>query len=128
MKTRIKPRTNGSLLRHCIRAVALSLALLATAKAGDGALYTMDNAAAGNHVLMFQRDETGNLTGAGSIAAGGTGTGVGLASQGSVLLSMNGGWLFVCNAGSSEISVLAVTPQGLARTDKVASGGQIPLS
>src|SRR5262249_25583010 len=48
--------------------------------------------------------------------------------QGSVVLSRDGGWLLVCNAGSSDISVLAVTAHGLALTDKVASGGQMPVS
>jgi 6-phosphogluconolactonase (cycloisomerase 2 family) len=128
MKTRIDPRTKRSLLTPCFLAVALSLALLATANAGDGALYTMDNAAAGNHVLVFHRDAAGSLTGAGTVATGGTGTGAGLASQGSVLLSQDGAWVFVCNAGSSDISVLAVTPQGLALTDRVASGGRMPVS
>src|SRR5215471_12778371 len=124
MKTKIATRTNRSLLTQCCWAVAFSLALLVSARAGDGALYTMDNAVGGNHVLVFQRDETGKLTGAGTVATGGTGVGAGLASQGSVLLSQNGGWLFVCNTGSGEISVLAATPQGLVITDKVASGGQ----
>ena len=128
MKTRIRPRMNGSLFKHCFPAVALSLALVATTKARDGAIYTMDNAATGNHLLAFQRDESGHLTGVGTVATGGTGTGAGLSSQGSVILSQDGGWVFVCNAGTSDISVLAVTPQGLALTDRVASGGQMPLS
>src|SRR5262249_60364658 len=85
---------------------------------------------AGNNVLVFQRDENGGLASAGSVATGGAGTGTqaGLPSQGSVLLSRDGRWLFVCNAGSSEISVLGVSRQGLTVTDKVASGGQMPLS
>jgi 6-phosphogluconolactonase (cycloisomerase 2 family) len=101
------------------------------AKADDsGALYTMDNAAAGNNVLAFQRDEDGGVSSAGSFATGGNGTGTqaGLPSQGSVLLSRDGRWIFVCNAGSSEISVLAVSKQGLTVTDKAASGGRMPLS
>ncbi len=112
--------------------LALGLGLLTgTAKAEeDGALYTMDNAAAGNNVLAFQRDEHGGLASAGSHATGGTGTGTatGLPSQGSVLLSQDGRWLFVCNADSSEISVLSVSRRGLTLTDKVASGGVMPLS
>ena len=110
--------------------LTLSLTLLATmAKADDsGALYTMDNAASGNHVLVFQRGEHGGLKGAGSFATGGTGTGAGLSSQGSIVLSRDSRWLFVCNAGSGEISVLAVSRQGLTLVDKVSSGGQVPLS
>jgi 6-phosphogluconolactonase len=112
--------------------LTVGLALLATtARADDdGVIYTMDNAAAGNNVLAFQRNEHGGLATAGSFPTGGIGTGTqaGLPSQGSVLLSRDGRWIFVCNAGSSEISVLAVSRQGLTVTDKVASGGQMPLS
>jgi 6-phosphogluconolactonase (cycloisomerase 2 family) len=90
----------------------------------------MDNSAAGNRVLAFQRNEHGGLASAGSFTTGGTGTGIaaGLPSQGSVLLSRDSRWVIVCNAGSSEISVLAVSRQGLTLTDKVSSGGQMPLS
>jgi 6-phosphogluconolactonase (cycloisomerase 2 family) len=112
--------------------LALGLVLFAgTAKADeDSALYTMDNAAANNHVLIFRRGETGQLSNAGSIATGGSGTGApqGLPSQSSVLLSHDGRWLFVCNAGSSEISVLGITPRGVSVTDKVFSGGSMPVS
>src|SRR5215472_10954128 len=117
-------------LTHYCGAFALSLSLLgATANAdGDGAVYTMDNAADGNHVLVFQRGENGGLTGAGSFATGGMGAGAGLSSQGSVLLSRDSHWLFVCNPGSSEVTVLAVSAEGLVLTDRVPSGGQMPLS
>ena len=118
------------LLIHCGSGLALSLALLATTTKADevGALYTMDNAAGGNHVLVFQIGKDGGLTGAGSFATGGTGAGAGLSSQGSILLSRDSRWLFVCNPGSSEISVLAVAREVLTLTDKVASGGLMPLS
>ena len=113
-----------------ITGFGLGLALLATTAIADeqGALYTMDNQAGGNHVLAFLRNEHGGINRGGSYATGGAGTGSGLASQGSVLLSHNGRWLFVCNAGSDEISVFAVTHRGLALTDKVASQGHLPLS
>src|SRR5436190_15263035 len=118
-----------SLLRYC-SGLAFSLALLApTARADQGgALYTMDNESGANHVIAFNRAENGGPTGAGSFATGGAGTGAGLSSQGSLLLSRDGRWLFVCNAGSSEISVLAVTRDGLSLADKVNSGGQMPVS
>ncbi|HWX22534.1 MAG TPA: beta-propeller fold lactonase family protein [Candidatus Binatia bacterium] len=118
-----------SLIHYC-GGLAFSLALLApTARADEGgALYTMDNAAGANHVVVFRRGENGGLTGAGSFATGGAGAGAGLSSQGSVLLSRDNRWLFVCNAGSSEISVFAVTREGLALGDKVDSGGRMPVS
>ena len=100
-----------------------------TLRADDnGAVYTMDNAAGANHVLAFQRAENGSLIGSGTFATGGAGSGAGLSSQGSIALSRDGRWLFVCNAGSSEISVFAVTRHGLSVTDKVSSGGQMPVS
>ncbi len=112
--------------------LGLGLALLGTAAKADdeGILFTMDNDASANHVLAFHRHPNGALTSAGSFSTGGAGTGTaqGLPSQGSVLLSRDARWLFVCNAGSSEISVFAVSPHGLMLTDKVASGGQMPLS
>jgi|ERR1051326_2164476 6-phosphogluconolactonase (cycloisomerase 2 family) len=119
-----------SLLRYG-SGFAFSLALLAPMARADetGALYTMDNAAGANHVLAFHRSESGRLAGAGSFATGGAGAGAGLSSQGSIVLSRDGHWLFVCNPGSSEISVLAVNPNGeLSLADKVASGGHTPVS
>jgi len=60
--------------------LGLSLGLLGTTlKAGEaGAVYTMDNAASANHVLVFQRAENGQITSAGSVATGGAGNGAGL--------------------------------------------------
>lgn len=94
----------------------------------NGVIYTMDNAASGNHVLSFDRGENGNLLNGQSIATGGIGSGAGLSSQGSVVLSDDGNWLFVCNAGSSEISVLRASRSGLVVSDKVSSGGRMPVS
>jgi 6-phosphogluconolactonase (cycloisomerase 2 family) len=111
-------------------ALALGLALPAlTAAANEGgALYTMDNAAGANHVLVFQRSQHGTLSGGVGVATGGAGAGVGSSSQGSVLLSRDSRWLFACNPGSSEVSVFAVSRDGLSLSDKVASGGQFPVS
>src|SRR5437763_12367447 len=110
-----------SLFTRWCMALAIGLGLLpGTAKADEhGAIYTMDNAAAGNHVLIFQRDEMGQLRNAGSIATGGSGTGApqGLPSQASVLLSHDGQWLFGCKAGSGEISVLEISPRGVTLAD-----------
>lgn len=94
----------------------------------NGVIYTMDNAAGGNHVLSYERGERGNLFNAQSVATGGTGSGAGLSSQGSVILSDDGDWLFACNAGSSEISVLRASKRGLVVSDKVSSGGKLPVS
>lgn len=116
-----------------IHATALGLALVPAAVPvranAEGALYTTDNAAT-NHVLVFKRDDRGALTSAGSFATGGAGVGSakGLPSQGAVVLSPDSRWLFVCNGGSDEISVFDVADRELRLTDKVASGGEMPIS
>lgn len=96
-----------------------------------GAVYAMTNAAGGNEVVFFDRDYEGNLTNAGSIATGGTGSGSALdplGSQGSLVLSEDHSWLVAVNAGSNEISVFRVLRDGLDLVDKVDSGGVFPVS
>jgi 6-phosphogluconolactonase (cycloisomerase 2 family) len=61
-------------------------------------------------------------------STGGTGTGVGLGSQGALVLGRDDRWLFAVNAGSNEISVFAVRPNRLVLVDKVNSGGVMPIS
>jgi 6-phosphogluconolactonase (cycloisomerase 2 family) len=114
----------------CFSAIGLGLALLATTIKADEkrTLYTMDNAAAVNHILVFQQHQNGQIADAGMLATGGMGAGTGLSSQGSILLSHDRHWLFVCNAGSDEISVFAAGPERLQLVDKVNSGGHFPLS
>lgn len=93
-----------------------------------GAVYTMSNSSSGNAVLMFHRAANGTLTAAGSFPTGGVGSGGGLGNQGALILSQNSRWLYAVNAGSNDISVFAVRPQGLVLTDKVSSGGIRPIS
>ena len=88
----------------------------------------MDNSASGNNVLVFQRGADGSLTPDGIFPTGGTGTSGGLGNQGAVVLSHDGQWLFVCDAGSDEISVFAVSKKELQLTDKVSSEGRRPVS
>jgi 6-phosphogluconolactonase len=121
----------SSFIARCLGLLGAGLLVLtvtATAKDDAGVIYTMDNAAAGNHVLAWQRMANGSLTAPAMPATGGAGTGAGLSSQGAVALSHDGKWLFVCNAGSDEISVFEVGPHGLQLADKVSSGGRLPLS
>jgi 6-phosphogluconolactonase len=121
----------STLLNH-LGILGVSLAALASsANAGDTSiLYTTDNASAGNHVLVITRiGDTMSVTGTNATGGLGLGTADGLGSQGSVLLSPDSHWLFVCNAGSGEISVFETLPDGeLQLTDKVDSGGGQPLS
>jgi hypothetical protein len=80
----------------------------AAAEGGRAAVYTLMNLTAGNAVAIFDRAKDGTLTSAGSVATGGTGTGAGLGSQGAVVLSEDGHWLYVVNAGSNDISIFRV--------------------
>jgi 6-phosphogluconolactonase len=121
----------ASLLKNCLGILGVGLAaFVSAANADDGILYTTDNASAGNHVLVITRTGAA-MSVTGTYATGGLGLGTadGLGSQGSVLLSSDSEWLFVCNAGSGEISVFETLPGGqLQLTDKVSSGGGQPLS
>ncbi len=93
-----------------------------------GAVYTMSNAAEGNTILVFDRDPVGKLAPAGEYDTGGLGTGAGLGNQGGVILDPSNRWLFVVNAGSNDVSVFAVTENGLTHVEQAASGGQNPIS
>lgn len=93
-----------------------------------GAVYTMSNASSGNAILRFSRAANGTLTAAGSFPTGGVGSGGGLGNQGALILSQDKRWLYAVNAGSNDISVFAISLQGLVLTDKVASGGVRPVS
>ncbi len=111
-------------------ATALAGPMMGGASEPTGVLYTMDNSGTSNHVLVITRNG-GMLSQTASYATGGVGLGTadGLPSQGSVLLSPDGKWLFVCNAGSDDVSVFETLPGGdLQLTDRVGSGGKYPLS
>ncbi len=91
-----------------------------------GTVYIMDNSPSGNNVLVFNRDGSGLLTAAGSFSTGGTGTGSGLGSQGSIILDDD--YLYVCNSGSNEITVFKTGNSGLTLIDRVSSEGIRPVS
>ena len=93
-----------------------------------GAVFTLSNSAAGNAVLAFGRSADGSLTPAGSFATAGNGTGAGLGSQGAVVLSEDGRFLFAVNAASNTITSFAVEGTSLALVNTVASGGTLPIS
>jgi len=94
-----------------------------------GQVFTMSNAVAGNAVLAFTRAADGSLQQAGTYPTGGSGTGAGLGNQGGLALDDGGQTLFVVNAGSNNVSAFDVRHDGtLEQTDKVASGGVMPIS
>jgi 6-phosphogluconolactonase (cycloisomerase 2 family) len=93
-----------------------------------GAVYVMTNGSAGNHVLAFKRSPDGTLGASTAYSTGGIGTGGGLGSQGALVLSGNGRWLFAVNAASNDLSVFRIDASGLTLTDREASGGERPIS
>jgi 6-phosphogluconolactonase (cycloisomerase 2 family) len=94
-----------------------------------GAVYTQSNDAERNEVIAYRRDADGSLAPAGRHETGGRGNGTPhLPSQGSVALSRDGRWLLVTNAGSDELSLLAVGSDGLELSDRAGSGGRRPTS
>ena len=93
-----------------------------------GTVYTSTNGAAGNEIRAFDRGTDGSLTPAGSFATGGAGTGVGLGSQGAVILTDHGRRLFAVNAGSDNITSFKVSPRGLRLRDVEPSSGDRPIS
>jgi 6-phosphogluconolactonase (cycloisomerase 2 family) len=93
------------------------------------AVYVQTNDAADNEIVAFRRADNGSLEPLGQFSTGGRGSGEPhLASQGSIVLSDDGRWLLVTNAGSDEVSVFAVESDALRLTDRVASGGSNPTS
>src|SRR6266567_5230008 len=127
------------LLGFAAAAAAAAAAVPASAAASTqaspvvGHVYVNDNTAGANTIGAFDRHSDGRLTPeAGSpFAAGGAGTGAGLASQGALQLSADGRFLVAVDAGSNQISVLRITDHGslrLVRHGVVSSGGLLPDS
>jgi 6-phosphogluconolactonase len=93
-----------------------------------GRVYIMTNDPSGNQVVIYSRSADGSLTWVANVATGGLGlNGLTGTNQGGLVLSRDGRWLFVVNAGSNDLSVFRVTPQGLTLTDKESSGGVMPV-
>jgi 6-phosphogluconolactonase (cycloisomerase 2 family) len=90
-------------------------------------IYVQTNDAERNDVVVFDRAADGTLAPFGRFETGGRGSGKPhLASQSSVVLS--GDRLLVTNAGSDELSLFSVQPDGLQLEGRVASGGSQPTS
>jgi 6-phosphogluconolactonase len=102
-------------------------------------VYVLTNKAEGNTVVVLHRAADGTLSRAQEVATGGLGSGpillpppIGgpnpLDSQDALIATPDHRFLLAVNAGSNELSVLAVTPDGLSLIDKAASGGEFPVS
>jgi 6-phosphogluconolactonase (cycloisomerase 2 family) len=128
----VTPRRPGPALLG-LAAAALAATAMAPAAASASAqaspvvghVYVNDNTAGTNTIGAFDRHADGTLTPAtGSpFAAGGAGTGAGLASQGALQMSPDGRFLIAADAGSNQISVLRIRGNGSL---KVVSGGVVP--
>jgi 6-phosphogluconolactonase (cycloisomerase 2 family) len=127
------------LLSLAAAAAAAAVAVPASASASAdsspvvGHVYVNDNTAGTNTIGAFDRHADGTLTAeAGSpFTAGGAGTGAGLASQGALQLSADGRFLIAADAGSNQISVLRIKPDGsvtLVPHSVISSGGILPVS
>jgi 6-phosphogluconolactonase len=95
----------------------------------SAAVFVQTNGADHNAVVAFARAEDGTLSSLGTFPTGGRGTGTPhLPSQGSLVLAEAGSRLLVANAGSDDVSVFAVSGDGLALASRVPSGGETPRS
>jgi 6-phosphogluconolactonase (cycloisomerase 2 family) len=104
---------------------------------GGGAVYFMTNTTEGkNEIIMAQRAAAGSLRLVGAFATGGSGAGKGpeppfadpLGSQDSLVMNKEHTLLFAVNAGSNDISVFQIQPDGLSLCSKVNAGGNFPVS
>jgi 6-phosphogluconolactonase len=127
----------GALVLGIAAAAAVAVPASASASASSspvvGRVYVNDNTKGTNTVGAFDRHADGSLTPvAGSpFAAGGAGTGTGLAEQGAIQITPDGRFLIAVDTGSNQISVLQVHVNGslsLVRHGVVSSGGTLPDS
>src|SRR6478736_4887907 len=98
-----------------------------------GRVYVNDNTGGTNTIGAFDQHSDGSLSAmAGSpFSAGGAGTGTIIGSQGSIQSTADGNWVLAVDAGSNQISVLAVGANGSltpAPGSPVSSGGLEPVS
>jgi 6-phosphogluconolactonase len=118
----------------CMLAMAASPGVAAASEPrGGGHVYVNDNTAGTNTIAAFTRRSDGTLTPlAGSpFAAGGAGTGTVVGSQGSLQVTEDGRYLLAADAGSNQISVLRIRPDGTLSSvegSPVWSGGIKPVS
>jgi hypothetical protein len=97
-----------------------------------GHVYVNNNSAGTNTIAGFDRHADGSLTTVpGSpFAAGGAGTGSPTGSAGALQRSTDGHFLLAVDAGSNQISVMLIAPNGALYPfgSPVSSGGSTPVS
>jgi 6-phosphogluconolactonase len=138
------PAANGRFLRRAVFAALVGAACLlaaggtAAASAENtsrvvGHLYVNENTTGTNTVAGFDRHADGSLSPipGSPFAAGGAGTGSGIASQGALQQSSDGRFLLAVDAGSNQVSVLKIKHDGSLRAvhgGTVSSNGIDPVS
>jgi 6-phosphogluconolactonase len=127
-------------LAACGSVLAASIGLLgaaASASAGTaspvvGYTYLDGNTTGSNTIDAFARHADGSVTPlpGSPFAAGGAGTGAGLASQGAIQVTRDHRYLLAVDAGSSQVSVLRLTAGGVPvlAGRPVSSNGSQPVS
>src|SRR3984957_17589005 len=100
---------------------------------GVGHVYVNDNTVGSNTIAAYDRHADGTLTAipGSPFPTGGAGTGAGIGSQGALQITPNGRFLVAVDAGSNQISTLAIPPDGgpvQLPGDTVSSGGTDPVS
>ena len=129
----------GSVLAATIGLLGAGTAASASTAASGGTsspvvgyTYVNGNTATANTIDGFARHANGSVTPlpGSPFAAGGAGTGAGLASQGAIQATPDGRYLLAVDAGSNQISVLRVTAGGVPvlAGQPVSSGGVTPVS
>ncbi len=94
-----------------------------------GYVYSETNESGMNKINRFRQGENGILLPLSSVESGGAGNGLGLGSQGAVILDTNHEWLFAVNAGDNSISSFSVGSDGsLTLAHTISSGGTTPIS
>jgi 6-phosphogluconolactonase (cycloisomerase 2 family) len=126
---------SGPILLSLMATAAASVPATASATTSpvNGHVYVDDNTTSSNTIAGFARHADGKLTPlAGSpFSAGGAGNGTSIASQGAVQVSSDGRYLLAVDAGSNQVSVLRIKPNGsltLVPNGVVSSGGVEPVS
>jgi 6-phosphogluconolactonase len=133
MRTRTCLAACGSVLAATIGLLgAAASASASTTTPVVGYTYLDGNTAGANTIDAFARHADGSVTplAGAPFAAGGAGTGAGLASQGAIQVTRDGRYLLAVDAGSNQVSVLRLTPGGVPVLvgHPVASGGIQPVS
>ena len=138
----LKRGRSGALILGLAATAAVAAPAAASASTGAhttgaspviGHVYVNDNTAGTNTIGAFDRHADGTLTPqpGSPFAAGGAGSGAGLAEQGAIQITPDGRFVIAVNAGSNQISVLRILGDGSLRLVPggiVSSGGILPDS